>query len=115
MLILIAGITGHVGQHTARAGLQRGHQIRGLGRSPDKLDKAIHAQLESFVTSKTYYDVQALEKAVQGVDAVICAYSGMPELALDGQLLLLRAAERAGVTVRQPHDRDFCKVIQAEY
>jgi len=57
-------------------------------------------QLELFVESKHYYDVPALEEAVKGVDAVICAYGGMPELALDAQLLLLRAAERAGVKVR---------------
>ena len=99
MLILIAGITGNVGHHAARAGLARGHQIRGLGRSPNKLDQTLAAQLESFVTSTTYYDIPALEKAVRNVDAVVCAYSGIPEMALDGQLLLLRAAERAGVKV----------------
>ena len=58
--------------------------------------------LESFVESKAYYDVPALEQAVRDVDAVICAYGGLPELALDGQLLLLRAAERAGVKVGDP-------------
>lgn len=99
MLVLIAGITGNIGQHAARAGLERGHKIRGLGRSPQKLDPSIRSQLESFVESTAYYDVPALDEAVKGVDAVICAYSGVPELALDGQLLLLRAADRAGVRV----------------
>lgn len=92
MLILIAGITG-------RSGLDRGHQVRGLGRSPDKLDHGVRSQLESFVVSSTYYDIAALEQAATGVDAVTCAYGGLPELMLDGQLLLLRAAERAGVKV----------------
>ncbi len=100
MLILIAGITGNIGQHTARAGISCKHQIRGLGRSPDKLDAAIHAHLESFILSQNYYDVLALERAVDGVDAVICAYAGVPELILEGQLLLLRAAERVGIKVR---------------
>lgn len=99
MLILIAGITGNIGQKSARAGVERGHQIRGLGRSPEKLDRTIHSKLESFVQSKNYDDIDALEQAVQGVDAVICAYGGVPELALDGQLLLLRAADRAGIKV----------------
>jgi uncharacterized protein YbjT (DUF2867 family) len=99
MLILIAGITGNVGKQAAIAGLERGHQIRGLGRSPSKLDPTVLSGLESFVKSENYYDIAALEKAVQGVDAVICAYGGLPELALDGQLLLLRAAERAGIKV----------------
>lgn len=99
MIILIAGITGNVGSQAARAGLERGHQIRGLGRSPIKLDPAVLSSLESFVQSENYYDISALEKAVEGIDAVICAYGGLPELALDGQLLLLRAAERAGINV----------------
>jgi len=99
MLILIAGITGNIGQKTALAGISSGHQIRGLGRSPQKLHSSISSNLESFVSSQNYYDISALEKAVQGVDAVICAYAGLPELVLDGQLLLLRAAERAGIKV----------------
>ncbi len=96
---MVAGITGNIGKQVARASLERGHQIRGLGRSPKKLDPEIHSGLESFVESKTYYDVSALEQAVKAVDAVVCTYGGLPELALDGQLLLLRAAERAGVKV----------------
>jgi hypothetical protein len=64
-----------------------------------KLDQAIYLRLEMFVESNNYYDTSALEQACQGVDAVICAYGGLPELALDGQLLLLRACERAGIKV----------------
>ena len=103
MLILIAGITGNIGHHAARYGLEKGHQIRGLARSPDKLDLALRAKLESFVVSKTYYDIPALDKATSGVDAVICAYGGLPELHLDGQLLLFRATERAGVKASRWH------------
>lgn len=51
------------------------------------------------MTSQTYYDIPALDAACAGVDAIICAYSGLPELHLDGQSLLLRAAERAGVKI----------------
>lgn len=51
------------------------------------------------MVSRNHYDIAALERAVDGVDAVVCAYAGLPELALEGQLLLLRAAERAGVKV----------------
>lgn len=87
MLILIAGTTGNIGKQVARAGLQRGHQVRALGRSPAKLDDEVSAGLESFVVSDNYYDIAALERALKGVDAVICAYAGLPELALDGQLL----------------------------
>ena len=98
MLILIAGITGNIGSRAAQYALSCGHQVRGLGRSPSKLDNKLLSRLESFVQSITYYDIPALDLAVSGpVDAVICAYTGLPELGLDGQLLLLRAAERAGI------------------
>lgn len=97
MLILIAGITGNIGQHAARYALSSGHEVRGLGRNPGKLDEKVRAKLESFVVSKTYYDIDALDAACNSVDAIICAYSGYPEMHLDAQLLLLRAAERAGV------------------
>lgn len=99
MLILVAGISGNLGQHIARVALQNGHQVRGLGRSPDKLDTGLTEALEEFVTTSSYYDIPALDRAMEKVDAVICAYSGRPELALDGNLLLLRAAERASINV----------------
>jgi hypothetical protein len=99
MLILIAGITGNIGQHAARYALSQNHQVRGLGRTPEKLDASLRDGLESFVTSKVYYDIPALDAACKSVDAVICAYGGFPEMHLDAQLLLLRATERAGVKI----------------
>lgn len=100
MLVLIAGITGKLGTHLARAALQRNDfRVRGLGRSPENLDPTIAAQLESFVKCRSYDDVPALDKAVASVDAVVCAYKPDPVLDLEGHLLLLRAAERAGVKV----------------
>lgn len=97
MLILIAGMTGNIGKHAAAHAIATGHTVRGLGRSPEKLPTDIRSCLESFVTSSSYYDIAALDHACAGADAVICAYSGLPELHLDGQLLLLRSAERAGI------------------
>lgn len=97
MLILIPGITGNVGTHLAEAAFSAGHGVRGLGRSPDKLPAAISSKLESFVTTSSYADISALDKACAGVDAIIVAYAPDQILTLDGQLLLLRAAERAGI------------------
>jgi uncharacterized protein YbjT (DUF2867 family) len=92
MLVLVTGITGHIGQNLAPALLARGHTVRGLGRTPSKLDASIASQLEGFVVSSAYHDVVALDAACAGVDAVVCAYNGMPELLVEGQLLLFRAA-----------------------
>ncbi|KAF4471090.1 NAD(P)-binding [Fusarium albosuccineum] len=97
MLVLVAGATGNLGQYLVDSLHSRGHQVRALGRTPSKLEPSRQEKLESFVQSEAYHDVAALDRACQGVDAVICAYSGIPELQLEGQLLLLRAAERAGV------------------
>jgi nucleoside-diphosphate-sugar epimerase len=103
MLVLIAGITGNLGKHLALAALSRGFSVRGLGRNPEKLDPDIRAQLESFVTSKSYDDIPALDKAVSSpVEAVICAYTADAVLTLEGNLLLLRAAERAGIKIFHP-------------
>lgn len=99
MLILIPGVTGNLGQHLARAALDRDHQVRGLGRSPNKIDSTLQSKLESFVSMASYYDVQAIDTACHKVDAIVVAYSGKPELQLEGQLILLRAAERAGIEV----------------
>lgn len=99
MLILIAGITGGLGTLLASTAIRRGQRVRGLGRSPDKLGPELAGSLESFVNSTAYYDVPALQKAVTGVDAVICAYGPTPQMYLEAQLLLLREAEKAGVKI----------------
>lgn len=99
MLILIVGVTGDLGQRLANAAIARGAQVRGLGRNPSKLPSTLLEKLESFVQSENYYDIPAIEKALTGVDAVICAYSTDPTLYLDGGLILLRAAERKGVNI----------------
>ena len=99
MLILIVGVTGMCGQACARAAFNAGHQVRGLARNPERLSQAITAGLESFVKWKDVYDIEALDKAVKGVDAIISAAHPTPTAIVDGQILLLRAAERAGVKV----------------
>lgn len=98
MLILIPGITGNVGKELCAAALAAGHTVRGLGRSPEKLPAELSSRLESFVKSTSYADVAAFDEACSGgVDAVIVAWSAHPLLQVDGQLMLLRAAERAGI------------------
>ncbi|KAJ5144434.1 hypothetical protein N7526_001942 [Penicillium atrosanguineum] len=102
MLILITGITGMVGKACASAALKAGHAVRGLGRNPDRLDESIAGKLEGFQKATGIYDLNALDLAVQGVDAVVCAYTPETEVIMEGQLLLLRAAQRHGVKVYDP-------------
>lgn len=97
MLVLVAGATGNVGQHIIESLVTRGHQARALARTPSKFSASVHAKLESFVQAKSYYDIDVLDRACASVDAVVCAYSGIPELSVEAQLILLRAAERVGI------------------
>ncbi|KAM0562176.1 hypothetical protein ACHAPJ_002621 [Fusarium lateritium] len=99
MLLLIIGITGDLGQRLAREAIARGIQVRGLARNPDKLKPEISEKLDGFVRSQSYGDILALDQAMVGVDAVICAYTTDPILFLDGNLAVLRAAERAQVKI----------------
>ncbi|EJD37282.1 NAD(P)-binding protein [Auricularia subglabra TFB-10046 SS5] len=99
MLVLVAGITGNFGQMLTDSLLARGHRVRGLARDPAKMDGPRLAKLESFIKSENYYDIPALDCGCKGVDAVVCTYPGQAELQLEGNLLLLRAAERAGIRV----------------
>ncbi|KAK1635524.1 hypothetical protein BDP81DRAFT_490201 [Colletotrichum phormii] len=96
MLVLIAGISG---SRLAIVTKERGLSVRGLGRDPSRLSPELAQSLEFFVTSRNYYDIPALDKAIAGVDAIICAYNPTPLLDLDGSLLL-RAAERANVKIK---------------
>ncbi|KAK7178438.1 hypothetical protein PSPO01_15511 [Paraphaeosphaeria sporulosa] len=97
MLVLVAGATGNLGQKLVQSLASRGHQVRGLGCSPEKLELKTRNLLDDFIQYSNYYDIPALDRACEGVDDVICAYGIIPALQLDGQLLLLRAAERAGI------------------
>lgn len=98
MLVLVAGVTGNIGKHLINSLVARGHQVRGLGRNASKLEQALHNKLHSFVEIKAYNDIKAIDDACLGVDAIVTPYNGTPEMLLDAQLILLRAAERAGVT-----------------
>lgn len=102
MLILIVGITGNIGLKLAGALMQRGHSVRGASRSSSKLPDSIleNEKLENFLETSSWYDVETLRKAVKGVDAAVCAYSPIPALALEAELLLVRIMEEEGVRVR---------------
>ncbi|KAH6955945.1 hypothetical protein BKA56DRAFT_602528 [Ilyonectria sp. MPI-CAGE-AT-0026] len=97
MLVLIAGVTGNLGQKLVHSLVDHGHQVRGLSRNASKLAPETRSLLESFVECSSFYDIAALDRACTGVDAVVCAYAIDPRLQLEGQLLLVQACERAGV------------------
>lgn len=103
--LLIVGATGNVGQELVRVALEETSpftHVRALARNASRIG---HLQRETHSSKPATLelvdcdalDVEGLDAACKDVDAVICAYRGVPSLALDAQLLLLRAAERQGV------------------
>ncbi|KAH9211018.1 hypothetical protein DL95DRAFT_427339 [Leptodontidium sp. 2 PMI_412] len=91
MLILVAGVTRYLGKHLAQVGVEKGHQVRGFGRSSNKLPAELLGKLESFVQCEWYDDRAALYRAVTGADAVICCYTSHADAVLEAQISLLRA------------------------
>ncbi|KAI1396623.1 hypothetical protein F4819DRAFT_491348 [Hypoxylon fuscum] len=97
MLVLVTGATGNIGRFVIKTLLARGHQIRALAGNASRLSPEVVPRLESTVQSNGHDDIPSLDRGFAGVDAIVNAYSERPELTLEGQLLLLRAAERASV------------------
>lgn len=100
MRLLVLGATGGTGLELLRQGLSLGHEIAAFVRAPAKLQLAdarlqvIHGALPA--------DAAALEAALKGRDAVICAL-GVRNALKSGGLIegamraLVPAMERAGV------------------
>lgn len=99
MLVLIAGITGAFGPHLLTSASARHHKVRGLGRNANALAQDVRDKLESFVELSSYDDTSGLERAFQGVDAVICSLRPTPAITLETGIRLLRQAEKAGVQI----------------
>lgn len=100
MLILIVGITGNIGLKLASALIKRGHRVSGTSRSIATLPDNVRGKLEGLFETKSWYDAETLRKAMKGVDAVVCAYSPIPALALEAELLLVRIMEEEGIKVK---------------
>ena len=102
-VVLLAGATGSLGSLILRNLLDRGADVRALvrGQSADKLPE--HPRLTACIGDLTD-GADALQPHVDGVEVVVSAVQGGPELILDGQRALLRAAERAGAHRMIPSD-----------
>lgn len=72
MRIAIIGATGMIGHHTARAAMDRGHEVVVIHRASSNLDQLADIQFTSAIADLG--DREALTRALAGVDAVInCA------------------------------------------
>jgi dihydroflavonol-4-reductase len=75
MRVLVTGGTGFVGSHTVAALVEKGHDLRLLVRSPDRIAPALEPLgvhgVDSIVGDVT--DAEAVERAMEGCEAVLHA------------------------------------------
>ncbi len=103
MEIFVTGGTGNIGQHVTLALLERGHHVRLLTRTPERIP-AFQEMENVTIVKGNMLELDVLEKAVQGCDAVVhiaLGWGNDPVEMLDHDTrvtaFLLDAAERAGV------------------
>ncbi|NVJ18833.1 aromatic alcohol reductase [Myxococcus sp. AM010] len=104
--VLLVGGTGRFGGRLASALLARpGIHLHVLVR-PGTRGEALRGLAEHGVTlvGGTLDDMRSLDSALEGVDAVVSAVSGPPEVRVEGQLRLLDSARRHGVVRFIPSD-----------
>ncbi|AKQ66438.1 Isoflavone reductase [Myxococcus hansupus] len=104
--VLLVGGTGRFGGKLASALLSRpGIHLHVLVR-PGTRGESLARLAEHGVTlvSGTLDDMRSLDSALEGVDAVVSAVRGPPDVFVDGQLRLLDSARRHGVLRFIPSD-----------
>jgi putative NADH-flavin reductase len=77
MRVLVFGPTGGTGLQLLTQALDRGHGVVAFARDPAKLDDMRHDRLE--VIRGDVFDRTAVERAVAGTDAVLCAVGAGPK------------------------------------
>jgi nucleoside-diphosphate-sugar epimerase len=107
--VFVAGATGMLGSKIVESLLERGAGVRALvrpGTSGEKMDavNALVAKGLEVVHGDLSDPVDQLARHLDGVDTIVSAVQGGPEVIVDGQVGLLRAAEKAGVARLIPSD-----------
>ena len=120
--VLIAGSTGMFGSKVAHHFLDRDARLRLLVRpgtdSTDDnniLDELIQAGAETITGDLT--DPASLDRATDGVDVIVSAVQGGPEIIIDGQVALAEAGKKNGVRRILPSDYalDIFKATEGEH
>lgn len=98
MNLLIFGATGSIGGELVKQALEQGHAVTAFARNLAKLDIQ-HQNLKLFQGDVT--DITAVEKAVQGQDAVLCSLGSGTQtkgtVRSEGTRNIIQAMEKVGV------------------
>ena len=112
-ITVLAGATGNLGGRIARALLERGATVRAIVRhnsDPDKLE--VLRKRGAAIAEVDFNNVSEVTDACKGGSCVISALSGLRDVIVETQTLLLDAAVKAGVPRFIPSDYsiDFTKL-----
>jgi uncharacterized protein YbjT (DUF2867 family) len=120
--VLLAGATGMLGSRIAHYLLEESDaQIRVLNRTSKDAKKtaAVSKMLDRGVevVEGDLADAASLDRATQGVDVIISAVQGGPDVIIDGQVALATAGKRNGVRRILPSDfgLDLFKATPGEH
>jgi putative NADH-flavin reductase len=96
MKLVIFGSTGGVGYQLVVQAIEQGHTVTAFARTPAKIEIE-HANL--MVVQGDVLDSAAVEKAVDGQDALLCAIgAGKGTIRSEGTRNIVQAMEKAGVS-----------------
>ena len=112
-MIVLSGATGNLGGRIARAILKRGANVRALVRRNSDHDKIEELRKRGAAIAEVdFNNVPEVTEACLGGSCVISALSGLREVIVETQTLLLDAAVKAGVPRFIPSDFsiDFTKL-----
>jgi uncharacterized protein YbjT (DUF2867 family) len=112
-ITLLAGATGNLGGRIASALLERGANVRAIVRRNSAADRVeALRQRGATIAEVDFNNVSELTAACSGASCVVSALSGLREVIVETQTLLLNAAVKAGVPRFIPSDYsiDFTKL-----
>lgn len=112
-LIVLAGATGNFGGRIARAIIERGGSVRAIVRHRSDPDKVEVLRKQGVAIVDVDFDnVLELTEACRGASCVVSALSGLRDVLVETQTLLLDASVKAGVARFIPSDYsiDFTKL-----
>lgn len=111
-IIVVAGATGNLGGQIVTNLVEQGAEVRALVRPTSNAETVKNLQKQGVtVMTIDVWNVDNIAKACMGASCVVSAMSGLREVILDAQKMLLDAAVAAGVPRFIPSDysSDFTK------